>query len=119
MDSQPKGQCGARRHRKQTGCGYGFGEPIAVGAAAWVPNNTSDVGGKIGGRRRSKKSKKGGKRGKSAGRRRKTFRVRGGGSIGTVGYGYSGSGSRGLVDATGYVANPPTPSGVYPMKYTK
>ena len=113
----PKGQCGARRHRKQTGRGYGFGEPIAVGALRVVPNNTSKVEGMIGGRRRSKKSKKGGKRGKSAGRRRKT--VRGGGSIGTVGYGYSGSGSRGLADATGYVANPPTPSGGYPMKYTK
>jgi len=112
MDPQPKGQCGARR--KQTGRGYGVGEPIAVGALRYVPNNTSDVDRKIGGRRRSKKKKSAGRRSK-----RKTAGRRGGGSIGTVGYGYSGSGSRGLADPVGYVANPPTPNGGYPMKYTQ
>ena len=115
MDPQPKGQCGARR-RKQTGRGYGVGAAISPGALEYVPNNTSNVVKPVGGRRRSKR-KTAGRRKKSAGRRGRT--ARGGGSIGTVGYGYSGSGSRGLADATGYVANPATPNGGYPMKYTK
>jgi hypothetical protein len=117
MDPQPKGQCGARR--KQTGRGYGVGQPLGVGALEYVPNNTSNVVKPIGGRRRSKKKTKKGTKGgkKTAGRRGRT--ARGGGSIGTVGYGYAGSGSRGLADPVGYVANPPTPNGGYPMKYTQ
>lgn len=110
-------QCGAGRRRskkggrrtRRRGGGYGFNmdAPIGVGAASVTPNNTSDVGKPLTGqtaaaRRRSKKTKKGGRRRRS---------TRGGGSIATVGYGYTGTGSRGLADATGYVANPPGPVG--------
>jgi hypothetical protein len=114
MDPQPKGQCGARR-RKQTGRGYGVGQPLGVGALEYVPNNTSNVVKPVGGRRSKKKSA--GRRRKTAGRRRKT--VRGGGSIGTVGYGYTGTGERGLANAGAYVSNPPTTNAGYPMKYAK
>ena len=108
-----QGQCGAGRRKKsrktrRRGGGYGFNmdSPIGVGAASVTPNNTSDVGKPLTGQTaaaRRRKSKKGGRKS-----RRKT---RGGGSIATVGYGYTGTGSRGLADATGYVANPPGPVG--------
>ena len=105
-------QCGAGRRRKsmrktrRRGGGYGVGQPLAVGALEYVPNNTSNVGKPLTGQTaaaRRRKSKKGG-------RRRRTVR-RGGGSIATVGYGYTGTGSRGIADVTGYVANPPGPVG--------
>lgn len=108
-------QCGAGRRRKsgkktRRGGGYGFNmdTPIGVGAASVTPNNTSDVGKPLTGQTaaaRRRRSKKGGRKS-----RRRTVR-RGGGSIATVGYGYTGTGARGLADATGYVANPPGPVG--------
>ena len=110
---QPLGQCGAGRRKKsrktRRGGGYGFNmdTPIGAVAASVTPNNTSDVGkpmtGQTAAARRRRRSNKGGRKS-----RRKT---RGGGSIATVGYGYTGTGSRGLADATGYVANPPGPVG--------
>ena len=84
-------QCGARR-KTQRGRGYGFGGTIGTNGAAWSANNTSRVGG----RRKSKKA------------RRKT---RGGGSAASVGYGYAGTGVRGLGNVTAYNANPLGPSG--------
>lgn len=107
-------QCGARRKSKKAGRrktrrggGYGFNmeAPIGVGAASVTPNNTSDVGKPTTGQTaaaRRRKTKKG------ARRYRKT---RGGGSIATVGYGYTGTGSRGISDVTPYVANGPGPAG--------
>jgi hypothetical protein len=96
---------GGRRSRKMRGGnGYGFGEPIAVGALRVDPNMTSVVGGApytpTGGRRRRKSRK-----GKSRRSRRRT--MRGGGSVSGVGYSFTGSGSRGLADFGGYESNPP------------
>ena len=95
-----------------------MGEPISPGSVEWTANNTSNVGPvrpgnnefsttNLGGRRRkSKKSKK-------AGRRRKTRKAtkRGGGSVASVGYGFTGNGERGLANVTGYNANPMPPGG--------
>jgi len=94
-----------RRSRKMRGGnGYGFGEPIAVGAMRVVPNMTSVVDGAaykpIGGRRRSRKGKK-------AGRRTRRKSMRGGGSVANVGYGFTGDGARGLANQTGYPSNLP------------
>ncbi len=106
-------QCGAGRRRKggrktrRRGGGYGFNidTPIGVGAAAVTPNNTSDVGKPTTGQTAAarRRSKKGGRKS-----RRKT---RGGGSVSTVGYGYTGTGVRGLANVTGYNSNPPGPVG--------
>jgi hypothetical protein len=95
-----------RRSRKMRGGnGYGFGEPIAVGAMRVVPNMTSVADGApympTGGRRR--KSRKG----KKAGRRTRRRSMRGGGSVANVGYGFTGDGARGLANQTGYPSNLP------------
>ena len=108
-------QCGARRKRggelmtslkeyngrSRRGGGYGFGAPLGVGALEVVSNNTSSAIKPAGGRRKSKKK---------AGRRTRR-KTRGGGSIASVGYGYAGTGSRGLADPVGYNSNPPGPPG--------
>jgi hypothetical protein len=101
------------------GMGYGFGGTIGTAGPEW----SSSWGGEVtkagvpvydsadpqrGARRKSrkgtKKSRKGG---------RKTRKMRGGAqwqSAAGVGYGYTGSGSRGLADATAYASKVP-PSG--------
>jgi|688.fasta_scaffold00948_14 hypothetical protein len=89
-------QCGARRSRGRGG-GYGVGAPLSVGALEYVANNTSNVGKTVGARRKSKKKKAG---------RRTRRKTRGGGSVATVGYGYVGTGSRGLADPKAYNSNP-------------
>jgi hypothetical protein len=118
------GMAGGRRRRRRTmrgGMGYGFQGALDGGTSG--PAWGSSWGGEItksgepiydtaqrppvtGGRRRkSKKSKKGGKR-------RRT--MRGGAtwqSIAPVGYGFTGEGSRGLADATGYASKVPPSSG--------
>jgi hypothetical protein len=87
------------------GNGYGVTASgvIAPGALEYVPNNTSGgpvTPGPSGGRRKSKKAKK-------SRRHRKT--MRGGGSIGTVGAAFTGTGSRGMADYVPYAAKlPPT-----------
>ena len=114
-------QCGARRkkgglslgvepkvygskRKSRRGGGYGFGGVMGTNGASWVANNTSGDGDgnptpkPSGGRKR-----KGGRK-----TRRKT---RGGGSIATVGYGFTGQGARGLADAQAYNSNPPGPPG--------
>jgi hypothetical protein len=106
-------QCGARRKRggdldlapklmgyggrRRSGGGYGFGGVIGTNGADWAPNNTSNVGKPAGGRRKTKKKKAG---------RRTRRKTRGGGSVATVGYGYVGTGSRGLADPKAYNSNP-------------
>jgi hypothetical protein len=100
------------------GMGYGFQGPMGTNGPTWGASwggevtkdgtpvlGTSDrvVGGS---RRKTVKGKKG-----KTGRRRRT--MRGGASFqspGQVGYGYTGTGSRGLADATGYASRVP-PSG--------
>ena len=88
------------------GNGYGVGNPISVGALEYVPNMTSVPDGAaykpIGGRRR--KSRKGKKS------RRTRRRMRGGGSVANVGYGFTGDGARGLANQSAYPSNLP-PSG--------
>jgi hypothetical protein len=98
---------GRRRTRKMRGGnGYGVGNPISVGALEYVPNMTSVPDGAaykpIGGRRR--KSRKGKKS------RRTRRRMRGGGSVANVGYGFTGDGARGLANQSAYPSNLP-PSG--------
>lgn len=112
------GTCGApvggrrrrsRRTRKHRGGnGYGFtGETIGTAGMVHNANMTSTPDGKpytpLGGRRR-RKSRKGSRKSRRKSRK-------GGGSVSSVGYGFTGEGSRGLADATGYNANP-MPNGV-------
>lgn len=98
------GSCGmsAGRRRRRTmkgGMGYGFGGTIGTAGPEW----SSSWGGEVtksgqpvldGGRRR--KSKKGKRRG-----------MKGGGSVANVGYGFDGSGARGMANAVGYPSNLP------------
>lgn len=99
-----------RRTRKNMKGGNGYGVVtgpegvIAPGALAYVPNMTSTPDGKpytpTGGRRRkSKKSKKGGRRHRKS--------MKGGGSVANVGYGFTGTGARGIADAIPYPSNVP------------
>jgi hypothetical protein len=91
----------SRKMRGGNGYGVTASGVIAPGALEYVPNNTSGgpvtPGPSSGGRRRkSKKAKKS---------RRKT--MRGGGSIGTVGAAFAGTGSRGIADYVPYAAKLP------------
>ena len=101
---------GRRRTRKMRGGnGYGVGQPIAVGALEYVPNMTSVPDGAAykpsGGRRRRKSTKRGGKHLK--GHKGRTRKMRGGGSVANVGYGFTGDGARGLANQTAYASNLP------------
>lgn len=91
----------SRTRKMRGGNGYGVGEPIAVGALEYVPNMTSVPDGAAykptGGRRRKSKGKKS----------RRTRRMRGGGSVANVGYGFTGDGARGLANQTAYASNLP------------
>jgi hypothetical protein len=109
------------------GMGYGFGGAMGTNGPVWGASwggevtkagepiyDTAERPPVTGGRRR-KASKKGGKKTKkakkTAGRRRRT--MRGGAtwqSIAPVGYGYAGTGSRGLADPSAYASKVP-PSG--------
>lgn len=118
---------GGKRRRNRTrkhgrkmrgGMGYGFGGTIGTNGPQW----NSSWGGEVTksgapvydtadpqrGSSRHRKSKKG----KKTSRRRKT--MRGGASwtsVAPVGYGYTGSGSRGLADATAYASKVPPAGG--------
>lgn len=118
---------GGRRRRTQKkkgmkgGMGYGFGGTIGTAGPVW----NSSWGGEVtkagtpvydtldpqrGKGRKSRKASKKSKKGKS----RKTRKMRGGApwqSVGAVGYGYTGSGSRGLADATAYASKVPPAGG--------
>lgn len=118
------GTCGApmiggrrrktRKSRKQRGgMGYGFGGTVGTAGPVWNSSwggevtksgepiyDTADRPSVTGGRRYRKSRK-----GKS--RRRGTRRMRGGGSVANVGYGFTGTGARGIADAIGYPSNLP------------
>jgi hypothetical protein len=66
-------------------------------------NNTSNVGKPTVGMTAAARRRRRGGRSRRA--------KRGGGTVATVGYGFTGTGSRGLADATQYTANPPGPPG--------
>jgi hypothetical protein len=100
------------------GMGYGFQGPLGTNGpiygSSWGGEVTKDgtpvlgTSDRVVGGRRHKTVK--GKKGKTS-RRRRT--MRGGASFqspGQVGYGYTGTGSRGLADPTGYASRVP-PSG--------
>ncbi len=109
----------SKSRKMRGGMGYGFTGAIGTNGADY----TSSWGGEVtkdgtpvlesaeratGGRRR--KSKKASKKAKKS--RRKT--MRGGAnwqSTGAVGYGFTGNGSRGLADATGYASKVPPAGG--------
>lgn len=116
---------GGKRRRNRTrkmrgGMGYGFGGTIGTNGPQW----NSSWGGEVtksgapvydtadpqrgSSRRKSRKTRKGKKAG------RKTRKMRGGASwtsVAPVGYGYTGSGSRGLADATAYASKVPPAGG--------
>ena len=100
---------GRRRTRKMRGGnGYGVGAPIAVGALEYVPNMTSVPNGaayKPAGGRRRRTTKRGGKHRK--GHKGRTRKMKGGGSVANVGYGFTGDGARGLANQTAYASNLP------------
>jgi hypothetical protein len=103
-----------RKSRKQRGgMGYGFGGTVGTAGPVWNQSwggeitksgepiyDTADRPPVTGGKRRRKTRK-----GKS--RRRATRRMRGGGSVANVGYGFAGTGARGIADAVGYPSNLP------------
>lgn len=118
---------GGRRRRTHKakklrgGMGYGFGGTIGTSGPVW----NSSWGGEVTkagtpvydtldpqrgqGRR---KSRKGGKKSRKSRKTRKA--MRGGApwqSVGAVGHGYTGSGSRGLADATPYASKVPPAGG--------
>jgi hypothetical protein len=80
-----------------------------------IPNNAELNATQLGGRRRRRTSKKTRKGGKHR-RGHKSRKMRGGMSVGQVGYGFTGTGAAGLADAVGYNANvggaPTGPDGV-------
>lgn len=111
-------QGGRRRKTRKIrgGNGYGFAGAIGTNGPQWDANMTSvpdgvpvvgsvDSGLKGGRRRKTRKNRKGGKKS-----RRRT--MRGGGSIGVVGAGFAGTGSRGIADYVPYEANRP-PGGAF------
>lgn len=110
------GIMGGKRRKSRRGGAYGAGPAIAVGAleygtaytgpvnsaGAAVPDPTDPAGGYtgLGGRRR--KTRKGRKGSKKS---RRTRKMRGGAgqvSMGTVGYGYAGTGEGGLANQVQY-----------------
>lgn len=111
---------GKKTRKMKGGMGYGFGGTIGTAGAQWnsswggevtkagVPVYDTADRPAVGGRRRksrkaSKKSRKGKKR-----------TMRGGAqwqSAAGVGYGYTGSGSRGLADPTAYASKVPPAGG--------
>ena len=116
--SKKGGKTGARRRTMRGGMGYGFGGAMGTNGPVWSSSwggeitksgepiyDTADRPAVTGGRRR--KSKKGGKRG-----RRRT--MRGGAqwqSVAPAGGGFTGQGSRGLADWTGYDSKVPVAGG--------
>ena len=111
---------------------YGFGVDPQIGSAGaaypsvenlaadstsgrLIPNNAELNATQLGGRRRRRTSKKTRKGGKHR-RGHKSRKMRGGMSVGQVGYGFTGTGAAGLADAVGYNANvggaPTGPDGV-------
>jgi len=105
---------GGRSRKMRGGNGYGVGKPISVGALEYVPNMTSVPDGAAykptGGRRG--KSRKGKGRSRRTRKTRRTLRMKGGGSVSNVGYGFAGEGSRGLANYGGYASNLP-PGGAF------
>ena len=119
---------GRKRKTMKGGMGYGFGGAMGTNGPVW----NSSWGGEVtksgepifdtasrppvtGGRRRkaSKKSKKSKKATKKSRRSTRRRTMRGGAqwqSVAPVGYGYEGTGSRGLADPSAYASKVP-PSG--------
>ena len=107
---------GKRRRTMKGGMGYGFGGAMGTNGPVW----NSSWGGEVtkagvpvydtadpqrGSSRHKKSKKRGGKRRRS---------MKGGASwqsVAPVGYGYTGSGSRGLADATAYASKVPVAGG--------
>lgn len=106
------------------GMGYGFGGTIGTAGPQWdsswggevtkagVPIYDTADRPTVGGRRR--KSRKASKKASKKSRKSKRRTMRGGAqwqSVAGVGYGYTGSGSRGLADPTAYASKVPPAGG--------
>jgi len=112
---------GSRKQKKlRGGMGYGFGGTIGTAGPVWNSSwggevtkagapvyDTADPQRGSSRRRKSKKSKKASKKG----RRRSMRGGAGWQSVGAVGYGYTGSGSRALADPTPYASKVPPAGG--------
>lgn len=95
-----------------TGLGTAGAEYPAVANNEFINSETGLPRQSAGRRRKSvKKSKKTKKTKKSKKSRRRT--MRGGGSVANVGYGFTGTGARGIADAVAYQANAPPTSGPF------
>lgn len=119
---------GRRKRPMKGGMGYGMSGTIGTAGALYTPSwggevtksgepiyDTASRPPVTGGRRKSKKSSKKSKKAMRKSRRisrRKT--MRGGAqwqSVAAVGHGYTGTGSRGLADATAYASKVPPAGG--------
>ena len=117
---------GGRRRRRSMkgGMGYGFGGTIGTAGPEWNPSWGGEVtksGQPVleGGRRKGMSvktlkrmlKKKGlkttGKKATLTRRAKKARLMKGGGSVSNVGYGFDGSGARGMANAVGYPSNLP------------
>lgn len=96
-----------------TGLGTAGAEYAAVDNSKFINSETGQPRQSAGRRRASKKSKKSKKTKKSRKVTRRRRTMRGGGSVANVGYGFTGTGARGISDAVAYQANAPPTSGPF------
>jgi len=94
-----------------TGLGTAGAEYPAVANNEFINSETGQPRQSAGRRRRASKKSKKTKKSRKVTRRRRT--MRGGGSVGNVGYGFTGTGARGISDAVAYQANAPPTSGPF------
>lgn len=115
LDSAERATGGRRRKSKKSKKSKRGGndedpQPLENGPVNGDPEPETEDPKNVEGGRRRRKSRKASKKAKKS--RRKT--MRGGGnwqSTGAVGYGFTGNGSRGLADATGYASKVPPAGG--------
>lgn len=81
--------------------------PVVGAPLSAIPEATPSQEEEKGGRKATKKSRKGGKSRKGTKKSRKVRKMRGGGSVGLVGASFTGSGSRGIADYEPYPSNVP------------
>ena len=93
-----------------TGLGTAGAEYSAVANNEFINSETGQPRQSGGRRRRSTKKSKKTKKSRKVSRRRT---MRGGGSVANVGYGFTGTGARGISDAVAYQANAPPTSGPF------
>jgi hypothetical protein len=81
--------------------------PVVGAPLSAIPEATPSQEEEKGGRKATKKSRKGGKSRKGTKKSRKVRKMRGGGSVGLVGASFTGEGVRGMADYKPYPSNVP------------